>query len=61
MKINYDSAVKFYSESTNKTQLDLAYIEIDRFLSCFHNYKSYYDLDIASNYDLIKNLSVENR
>lgn len=60
MKVNYNSAVRFYTESKNKQQLDLAYNEIENFLNTYSSYKSYYNLDISSNSSILSQLSEDN-
>ena len=64
MKQNYKSAVKFYYDSNNFRQLDLAYAEIEKFLTCYYNFKFYFELDIwnvkISN-EILENLSDENK
>jgi hypothetical protein len=61
MRVNYISAIKFYTESKNKQQLDLAYKEIENFLTTYTSYKSYYNIDISSNSAILTQLSEENR
>lgn len=61
MNVNYKSAVKFYTESNNKQQLELAYQEIETFLTTYSCYKSYYDMDLTLNSEILNQLSQENR
>lgn len=48
MKKNYISAVKFYSESNNAQQLNIAYVEIERFMETYSNFKANWNLDLTN-------------
>ena len=38
-------AIKFFSESKNEEQLDISYIEVEKFLTNFNQYKSFYKFE----------------
>jgi hypothetical protein len=46
MRNKYFSAVKFYSDSKNETQLDLSYKEIEHFMGNFEKYQWFFAFDI---------------
>jgi hypothetical protein len=48
MRLNYDSAVKFYTESNNMHQLSLAYTEIEKFMETYSNFKLFWELDVSN-------------
>ena len=45
MKLKYQMAIKFFSESKNEEQLDISYIEVEKFLTNFNQYKSFYKFE----------------
>lgn len=45
MKQKYTMAIKFFTESKNEEQLDLSYIEIEKFLTNFTSFKSFYKFE----------------
>lgn len=38
-------AIKFFTETKNDEQLDLSYAEIEKFLTNFNQYKSFYKFE----------------
>jgi hypothetical protein len=42
MKQKYSMAIKFFTETKNEEQLDLSYIEIEKFLTNFRQFKLFY-------------------
>lgn len=42
MKNKYKLAIKFYTETRNEEQLQIAYKEIDKFYEIYYLYKYYY-------------------
>jgi hypothetical protein len=51
MKLKYKLAVKFYTETKNQEQLNLAYKEIESFTENYKNFKYYYKLDFSQQKD----------
>jgi hypothetical protein len=43
MKNKYKLAIKFYTETRNEEQLQIAYKEIDKFYEIYYLYKYYYN------------------
>ncbi len=43
MKQKYNDAIKFYYDSNNSEQLNIAYKEFDPFMDCFIRFKKYQD------------------
>lgn len=44
MKSYYDQAVRFFTETKDEKQLELAYKEIENFMESFINFEFYYNL-----------------
>ena len=42
MKNKYSMAIKFFTEAKNEEQLDLSYIEIEKFLTNFSQFKLFF-------------------
>lgn len=45
MRNKYSMAIKFFTETKNDEQLDLSYAEIEKFLTNFNQYKSFYKFE----------------
>jgi hypothetical protein len=45
MKQKYSMAIKFFTETKNEEQLDLSYIEIEKFLTNFTQFKLFYKFE----------------
>jgi hypothetical protein len=52
MKLKYDLAIKFFTETKNEDQLNIAYKEIENFLNVFHNFKFYFSFDAKNEEDI---------
>ncbi len=46
MKLKYKLAIKYYNETNNPTQLNLAYQEIENFMETYSNFRWYFKLDL---------------
>jgi hypothetical protein len=53
MKLKYRVAVKFYTETKNQEQLNLAYKEIESFTENYKHFKYYYKFDFSQQKDKI--------
>lgn len=48
MKKKYAMAIKFFTETKNEEQLDLSYIEIEKFMNNYNTFKFFYKFETLS-------------
>ena len=61
MKQKYDLSIKFFTETKNEEQINIAYNEIERFLTVFYNFKFYFCFDPSDLGDYENILSEEDK
>jgi hypothetical protein len=62
MEEKYRLAIKFFTETKNEEQLNIAYKEIDTFMETFENYLSYFTFDPKNiSEDVFTHLTEENK
>ena len=62
MENKYRLAIKFFTETKNEEQLEIAYKEIDKFMETYENFLSYYKFDPKNvSEEILSKLSEENK